>query len=104
MNRRHFLSWTLALGAAPLLGCVGGSGGKSDASVAAGTGMTFTQDMVYAEPAPGETLCLDVYRPVPGGRPAPVVLLFHGGGWSAGDKADMAHPGFGRLAHVARQR
>lgn len=36
---------------------------------------------------------LDVYRPPPGGGPAPLVLFFYGGSWSSGERADYRFVG-----------
>ena len=46
-----------------------------------------TRDIPYAEPR-HERRTLDVYSP-PGARNLPVVFWIHGGGWQAGDKADV---------------
>lgn len=45
------------------------------------------RDIPYADPA-AERQALDVYRP-PGAKKLPVVVWIHGGGWQAGDKADV---------------
>lgn len=34
-------------------------------------------------------LSLDFYRAAPGGRPAPCVVVIHGGGWDSGDRAQL---------------
>lgn len=47
-------------------------------------------DVEYARPG-GERLALDVCVPN-GGGPFPAVLLVHGGGWSSGDRAQVARP------------
>ena len=37
-------------------------------------------------------LALDFYRPAPpGAKPAPCVIVVHGGGWDAGDRTELAH-------------
>lgn len=36
---------------------------------------------------------LDLYAPVPGSRPAPVVVFFYGGNWNSGQRADYAFVG-----------
>src|SRR5882757_6705568 len=36
-----------------------------------------------------EELQLDVFAPVAAGKPCPVIILFHGGSWVAGDKAQL---------------
>ena len=51
------------------------------------------ETVVYTRSAGGERR-LDLYRP-PSGRPAPVVLVIHGGSWRAGDRTQLA--GFNRL-------
>ncbi|WP_421989766.1 alpha/beta hydrolase [Roseococcus sp.] len=42
---------------------------------------------------PGPRQLLDVYAPVPQGRPAPVVVFFYGGNWDSGDRADYRFVG-----------
>jgi len=42
-------------------------------------------------------LALDLYLPAPGDKPAPLVVLVHGGGWRSGDRTEMA-PLAARLA------
>ena len=50
------------------------------------------KDIVYARR--GELdLALDLYLPAPGAKPAPLVVLVHGGGWRSGDRTE-----FGPLA------
>ncbi len=54
------------------------------------------KDLVYAQR--GElNLALDLYLPGPGGKPAALVVLVHGGGWASGERANMA-PLAARLA------
>lgn len=36
----------------------------------------------------GKTLKLDLYRSVKAGKPAPLLVFIHGGGWSGGDRKD----------------
>jgi acetyl esterase len=45
------------------------------------------RDVVYGT-ADGVPLLLDVYHPSTGERPHPAIILVHGGGFTAGDKAD----------------
>jgi acetyl esterase/lipase len=40
----------------------------------------------------GESLLLDVYRPLPQASPRPAVILVHGGGMWTGSRAHMEHP------------
>lgn len=47
-------------------------------------GATLLQDVAYG---PDDAHRLDVYRDAATAGPAPVLLLVHGGGWRAGDKA-----------------
>ena len=37
----------------------------------------------------GENLTLDLYRPLVGLEPRPVVIVIHGGGWTAGSKREL---------------
>lgn len=53
-------------------------------------------DIVYAV-IDGQSLTLDMARPVSGSGPYPAVLHFHGGGWQAGDKSH----GHGRIVKLA---
>jgi acetyl esterase/lipase len=41
----------------------------------------------------GSPLRLDVYAPLPGAAPAPIVVFFYGGGWDSGAKRDYAFVG-----------
>jgi acetyl esterase/lipase len=44
-------------------------------------------DVLYKE-VNGRSLYLDIYRPKGDAKPNPLILVFHGGYWKAGDKAD----------------
>lgn len=55
-------------------------------------------DIVYTT-AGGSSLKLDMARPAEGDGPFPAVLVIHGGGWRAGNKADSR----GALAEFARR-
>lgn len=55
-------------------------------------------DVVYTK-AGGVALKLDMARPAQGDGPFPAVLVIHGGGWSAGNKADSR----GALVEFARR-
>lgn len=59
------------------------------------------RDVVYAEGA--RPLRWDIVRPASLATPAPAVLLYHGGGWRAGDRTKMAAAcmEFARLGYVA---
>jgi acetyl esterase/lipase len=49
---------------------------------------SVTRDVTYCQ-AGDVALKMDIYYPrQSGGKPAPVALNVHGGGWSSGDKAD----------------
>jgi len=66
------------------------------ASLEAPAPVQVRKDLVYAQR--GElALGLDLYSPGPAGKPAPLVLLVHGGGWGSGDRTEMA-PLAARLA------
>lgn len=66
------------------------------ASAEAPAPVRVRKDLVYARR--GElALGLDLYLPGPGARPAPLVVLVHGGGWGSGERANMA-PLAARLA------
>ncbi|RZA33093.1 MAG: hypothetical protein EOP92_22665 [Lysobacteraceae bacterium] len=54
------------------------------------------KDLVYAQ-RDALKLGLDLYLPGPSGKPAPLVILVHGGGWGTGERANMA-PLAARLA------
>jgi len=54
------------------------------------------KDLVYLQ-HPDVALALDLYLPTAGDRPAPLVILVHGGGWASGDRSGMA-PLAARLA------
>lgn len=67
--------------------------------IAAGTAPAPVQvrkDIVYARRGDA-SLALDLYLPAPGKKPAPLVVLVHGGGWRSGDRSEMA-PLAARLA------
>lgn len=59
-------------------------------------GVTAHEDLVYATPAEGVELKLDVYQPA-GDGPFPAVIVVHGGGWESGDRT-MERPLAKRLA------
>lgn len=66
------------------------------ASAEAPAPVQVRKDLVYAQR--GELpLGLDLYLPAPGGKPAPLVMLVHGGGWGSGQRSNMA-PLAARLA------
>ncbi len=66
------------------------------ASVEAPAPVQVRKNLVYAQR--GElALGLDLYLPGPAGKPAPLVVLVHGGGWASGERANMA-PLAARLA------
>ena len=54
------------------------------------------RDLVYAQHG-ALALGLDLYLPGPGAKPAPLVVLVHGGGWGSGERTNMA-PLAARLA------
>jgi acetyl esterase/lipase len=57
------------------------------ANIARGASPDVKRDIPYVEPA-DPLQKLDVYAP-PGAKSLPVVVWIHGGGWQAGDKAEM---------------
>lgn len=66
------------------------------ASAEAPAPVRVRKDLVYVRR--GElALALDLYLPAPDAKPAPLVLLVHGGGWSSGERTNMA-PLAARLA------
>jgi arylformamidase len=54
----------------------------------AGAGQPTDIRYVQRDAAPASLTSLDLYLPEPGDRPAPVMIMVHGGGWEGGDKAD----------------
>ncbi|MGQ0802304.1 MAG: alpha/beta hydrolase, partial [Actinomycetota bacterium] len=54
--------------------------------------VTVEHDVVYRT-VDGEELAADVYLPAEEGKNRPAVLIVHGGGWVAGDKAWFADQG-----------
>ena len=61
-------------------------------------GVSVQRDLVYARRGTRE-LRLDLFLPQGGGGGRPAVLLFHGGGWAWGSKAEMRE----HAAHLAAQ-
>jgi len=59
------------------------------------------RDMVYASGV--RPLCWNIFRPAAAAGKAPAVLLFHGGGWRVGDRANMtaACTTFAKRGYVA---
>jgi acetyl esterase/lipase len=51
-------------------------------------GVRMIEDIVYASPE-GRNLTLDLFLPASTTGPVPVVLVFHGGGWTWGGKTDF---------------
>ena len=81
-----FLLAAAALGAA---GCSGSAGGASPgASAAAGSPPTSAvyKDLAYGTDSPAQKL--DLYLPLQGETPYPIVVAIHGGGFISGDKSD----------------
>ena len=66
------------------------------ASAEAPAPVRVRKDLVYARRGE-QALALDLYLPAPDAKPAPLVLLVHGGGWSSGERTNMA-PLAARLA------
>ncbi len=56
-------------------------------AMAEGPKVSTANDVVYAKPGGGE-LKLDLARPAEGDGPFPAIVVIHGGGWRAGNKAD----------------
>jgi acetyl esterase/lipase len=69
---------------------------------AADVKVTTTNDLVYTKVGPAE-LKLDLAQPAEGAGPFPAVLVIHGGGWRAGNKADnrTALAEFAKRGYVA---
>src|SRR5690348_14413320 len=61
-------------------------------------GMLFSQeqtvekDIVFSKVA-GTELKMDIYQPAVSGKNRPVAIVIHGGGWSGGDKTQLAEMG-----------
>jgi acetyl esterase/lipase len=66
------------------------------ASAEAPAPVQVRKDLVYLQ-RDDLSLALDLYLPGPTGKPAPLVILVHGGGWASGERANMA-PLAARLA------
>jgi beta-xylosidase/acetyl esterase/lipase len=66
------------------------------ASAEAPAPVQVRRKLVYAQRG-DLPLALDLYLPGPAGKPAPLVVLVHGGGWGSGERANMA-PLAARLA------
>ncbi|WP_313034249.1 family 43 glycosylhydrolase [Massilia alkalitolerans] len=66
------------------------------ASAEAPAPVQVRKDLEYARRG-DLSLGLDLYLPGPGGKPAPLVILVHGGGWGSGERTNMA-PLAARLA------
>ena len=66
------------------------------ASAEAPAPVQVRKDLEYARRG-DLSLGLDLYLPGPGGKPAPLVILVHGGGWGTGERTNMA-PLAARLA------
>lgn len=91
--------WRLVstVGAVGLCALAGVSSGTSSpgptGSVVRGTpphrSVTVQHDIRYRI-ADGQPLLLDAYLPTPRSGRAPGVIFIHGGGWTSGDKADLA--------------
>lgn len=87
MNRRNYLRLTLAGGCVALQGCsplalvnrwVPSSAFREQMGIA------------YGKDARHQ---LDIYRPVDGPGPAPVIVFFYGGNWNSGERADYRFVG-----------
>ncbi|MFC0253471.1 family 43 glycosylhydrolase [Massilia consociata] len=66
------------------------------ASAEAPAPVQVRKDLVYARRGE-QALALDLYLPGPSAKPAPLVVLVHGGGWRSGERANLA-PLAARLA------
>jgi acetyl esterase/lipase len=62
------------------------------------TNTTVRRDVVYRE-VDGEELTVDVFLPPDTGVDHPAVLVIHGGGWTEGDKNEVAWAGRGLAAY-----
>ncbi len=87
-------SCSLALGvgsarAAPVTAHVGPETVRADVyprpAVRFPGGVTGQPDVEYANLTGFRALTLDLYRPQPDGKPKPLVVWIHGGGWNRGD-------------------
>jgi acetyl esterase/lipase len=74
-------------GAGELIGALPRSPGYSETSTGI---MTVYHNVTYASPD-GEPLLLDAY--IPNGGVHPAVIVIHGGGWTYGDKQELAFEG-----------
>ena len=62
----------------------------SDLIFGVSVGDVLLDEHVYSlDPATGENLTLDLYRPRIGSEPRPTVLVVHGGAWTGGDQRQL---------------
>jgi acetyl esterase/lipase len=61
------------------------------------SGVERIRDIEFSRVA-GRSLKLDVYRPTTGAHGLPVLVYFHGGAWTVGDKREQALPMLNHLA------
>ncbi|MDT3438741.1 MULTISPECIES: alpha/beta hydrolase [unclassified Pseudofrankia] len=78
-----------------LVACAGSSpsGGAATPAAAGSSASSVSAprtvyDVAYAGTSPEQRL--DLYLPAAAGRPAPLVIWIHGGGWRTGDKSSIA--------------
>jgi len=87
----------MAMQGRALVGLVGLAALAASAAAAADEKVMTTNDITYTKVGDVE-LKLDLARPAGGDGPFPAVVVIHGGGWRAGNKADN-RPILAELAH-----
>jgi acetyl esterase/lipase len=91
-SRREFLSILSACAVAPRAFAQGGAAasGRAVSGGSANAGASYAVEMktvAYSSPG-GKDLLVDLYLPQGLGKPAPVIVSVHGGGWLRGSRVD----------------
>lgn len=84
------LAAALALLALPSLASATGTTARNPTLAPAQAAPTVTSGVAYDPGSPNGPLLLDVYQPAGGATSQPAVVLVHGGGWTTGDRTQVA--------------